>query len=149
MLKSFQYEVYEYHEKTEPEFYNIFSQIREYHTTRKNEQMENQMFGMMRDMLKDREELFLLGKDRITFWLKTTLYMLSGAILFSLFLTRSSALYSNILVILLATSVLIVLFLISDLDKLKLYSRAISYDLYYRVFDAINKERPKGSRIKQ
>ena len=104
------------------------------------------MFAMMRDMLKDREELFLLGKDRITFWLKTTLYMLSGAILLSLFLTRSPELYSNILVILLATSVFIVLFLIDDLDKLKLYSRAISYDLYYRVFDAINKERPKERR---
>ncbi len=146
LLKSFQYEVYEYHEKTEPEFYNIFNQIREYRTSKKNEQMENQMFAMMRDMLKDREELFLLGKDRITFWLKTTLYMLSGAILLSLFLTRSPELYSNILVILLATSVFIVLFLIDDLDKLKLYSRAISYDLYYRVFDAINKERPKERR---
>lgn len=148
LLKSFQYEVYEYHEKTEPEFYNIFNQIKEYHTTKKNEQMENQMFSMMRDMLKDREELFLLGKDQITFWLKTTLYTLSGAILFSLFLTRSPEIYSNILVILLATSVLIVLFLINDLDKLKLYSKAISYDLYYRVFDSIGRERPKERKAK-
>src|SRR3989338_5430688 len=131
LLKSFQYEIYEYHGKTEPEFYNIFAKIREYHTSKKNEQIENQMFSMIRDMLKDREELFLLGKDQITFWLKTTLYTLSGAILLSLFLTRSPEIYSNVLVILLATSVLIVLFLINDLDKLKLYSKAISYDLYY------------------
>ncbi len=143
LLKSFKYKVYEYHEKTEAEFYNIFNQIKEYHVTEKKQKMEDQMFAMVRDMLKDREELFLLGKDKINFWLKTILMTLSGAILFSLFLTRSQEIYSNILVILLATSVLGVLFLINDLDKLKLYNKAISYDLYYRVFDAIHKERPK------
>ncbi len=143
LIKSFEHEVYEYHEKTEDEFYHIFNQIREYQVTKEQEQIKNTMFSMIRDMLKDREELFLLGKDKITLGLKTVLYTLSGVIVFSLFLTRSSEIYSNGLIILTSSSVLIVLSLINDLDKLNMYRRAMSYEIYYRVFDAMKRDKPK------
>ncbi len=143
LIKSFEHEIYEYHEKTEIEFYQIFNQIHEYHTTKENEQIKRGMFSMIHDMLKDREELFLLGKDRTVFWLKTVLYTLAGTIVFSLLLMRNFEIYSNILIILISSSVLIVLSLIDDLDKLRLYNKAMSYEIYYRVFDAMKRKKPK------
>ncbi len=143
LIKSFEHEVYEYHEKTENEFYHIFGQIREYRTTKEHEQTKNTMFSIIRDMLKDREELFLLGKDKIAFWLKAVLFTLAGSIVFSLLLIRGPEIYSNILIVLISLSVLIVLSLIDDLDKLRMYKRAMSYEIYYRVFDAMGREKPR------
>ncbi len=140
LLESFLYEVYEFHEKTEKQFYAIFDEIGKAESSEKKDSL-NQMKALLKDMLKDREELYLLGKDRINFWLRTTLTILAGTILYNLLLIRTNAIYSFVLTALLSISVIIVLFLIHDLDKLKLYSEAISYGIYYRVFDAIKKPR--------
>jgi len=142
LVHGFLYEVYEYHGETEKQFNSIFSEIRNFNASNSSQSgILAQMQAMLKDMLKDREELYLLGKDRVTFWLKTTLVLLAGLILYSLFLIRTDTTYSFILTILLSTSVVIVLFLVSDLDKLKLYSLAMSYGIYFRVFDAIEKPR--------
>jgi hypothetical protein len=140
LIESFLYEIYEYHEKTEKMFYTIFDTIREYKpTTSQQESTLNAMKNIIKDLLKDREELYLLGKDRISFLLKSTLILLAGIMLFGLYLIRIETLYFHIITVLLSTSILMILFLVRDLDRLKLSSYVFSYGIYNRVFDAIGK----------
>ncbi len=142
IVEGFLYEVYEYHRKTEVSFYAIFDELRNFKPANES-QKEGfaQMKWIIRDMPKDREEMYLLEEDKISILLKTTLISLTSIILFCLFYLRTEALYSALITIILSTSVVLVLFLIRDLDRLKINNYAIDYGIYFRLFDMIKKPR--------
>lgn len=140
IMEGFLYEVYEYHRKTEASFYAIFDELRNFKPKDETQREGlNQMKWIIRDMPKDREEMYLLEEDKISVLLKTTLILLTSIILFCLFYLRTDALYSTLITIILSTSVILILFLIQDLDKLKINNYAIDYGIYFRLFDLIGK----------
>jgi hypothetical protein len=142
VVEGFLYEVYEYHRKTEASFYAIFDEIRNFRPANEvQKEGLSQMRWIIRDMPKDREEMYLLEEDKISFLLKTTLILLTSTILFCLFYIRTSDVSSDIIAIILSTSVVLVLFLIRDLDQLKVSNYAIDYGIYFRLFDIIRKPR--------
>ena len=142
ILEGFLYGANEYHKQTEASFYNIFREMND--ITPKNPQQENALRAMMyiwREMPKDREELYLLAKDKVGILLKSILIILSGIVIFNLFYIRTDVLYSHLITVLLSTSIILVLFLIRDLDRLKLSDAAMSYGIYFRIFDLMGKPR--------
>jgi len=142
IVEGFLYEVYEYHRKTEASFYAIFNEIRNFKPASEvQKEGLNQMRWIIRDMPKDREEMYLLEEDKISTLLNITLVLLTFAILFCLFYIRTGELYSSIITIVLSTSVVLVLLLIRDLDQLKVSNYAIDYGLYFRLFDILGKPR--------
>lgn len=142
IVEGFLYEVYEYHRKTEASFYAIFDELRNFKPLNDNQREGlNQMKWIIRDMPKDREEMYLLEEDKISVLLKATLILLTSSILFCLFYLRTDALYSTLITIVLSTSVVLILFLIRDLDQLKISNYAIDYGIYFRLFDIIGKPR--------
>ncbi len=142
IVDGFLYEVYGFHQKTESSFYAIFDELKNFKTTN-DEQKEglNQMRWIIRDMPKDREEMYLLEEDKISITLKSTLVLLTAVILFCLFYLRTNVWYSDLITILLSTSVVLVLFLIRDLDELNISDYAIEYGIYFRLFNIIGKPR--------
>lgn len=142
IVEGFLYEVYEYHRKTEASFYAIFNELKNFKPSNENEQEAlNQMKWIIRDMPKDREEMYLLEEDKISNLLNITLLLLTSVILFCFFYLRTNVFYSNLITIILSTSVVLVLVLIRDLDKLNIGDYAIDYGIYFRLFDVIEKPR--------
>lgn len=142
IVEGFLYEVYEYHRKTEASFYALFDELRKFKP--ENEAQKEgitQMKWIIRDMPKDREEMYLLEEDKISNLLKVTLFLLASILLFCLFYLRIDTIYSSLITIILSTSIVLVLFLIRDLDELKISNYAVDYGLYFRLFDIINKPR--------
>jgi hypothetical protein len=142
IVEGFLYEVYEYHNKTEASFYSLFNELENFKPSNENQKEAlTQMKWIIRDMPKDREEMYLLEEDKISGLLNTTLVLLTSVILFCLFYLRVDALYSNFITVILSTSVVLVLTLIRDLDHLNISNYAIDYGLYFRLFDIIQKPR--------
>jgi len=140
VVEGFLYEVYEYHRKTEASFYAIFDAIRDFNPVNENQREAiSQMRWIIRDMPKDREEMYLLEEDKISNLLGITLILLSSVILFCLFFLRVNTIYSDIITVILPTSIILVLILIRDLDQLKISNYAIDYGIYFRLFDIIGK----------
>jgi len=142
IVEGFLYEVYEYHRKTEASFYAIFNELKNFKPATENQKEAlSQMKWVIRDMPKDREEMYVLEEDKISKLLNVTLLLLASVILFCLFYSRVDTLYSNIITIVLSTSVILVLALIRDLDQLNVGDYAIDYGIYFRLFDIIEKPR--------
>jgi membrane protein YdbS with pleckstrin-like domain len=142
IVEGFLYEVYEYHHKTEASFYSIFKELKNFKPADDNQkEAVSQMKWIIRDMPKDREEMYLLEEDKLSSMLKLTLVLLTSIILFCLFYIRTEVWYSYIITIILSTSVFLILLLIKDLDRLDISNYAIDYGIYFRLWDIMEMPR--------
>jgi len=142
LIQAFRYEIYEYHEKTEEYFYKIFEPFKRLKLKNKK---ETAVFNKVTDILKtsitDREEIFFLAKDRMPSFLYYVLWILATITIFSLFNLRKYTLTSSIITVLLSTSIVLVILVLRELDKLRWEEDILAFRIFFRVFDAIGKLR--------
>ncbi len=142
LIETFKYEVYEYHEKTEKFFYEIFNQIEKIKPkTHQQKEATGLIMWQLKDMPRDREELFLLGRSKMPKFMFPIIWFLAFVIIFCLFYIRISTIASSIITILLSTCVVLVILVLRDLNNLKWGERSLAFEIYHRVFDAIDKLR--------
>lgn len=88
-----------------------------------------------------REELNVLGKNKLSLGLWSVLLSLAGVFLFTLFYLKSADLPSVLFTAILATVVIVLLLAMRDLNNLRFGEEIVSFEPYERVLDAIGKPR--------
>jgi len=82
-----------------------------------------------------------IAKERLMPGEWIILYILSGIIIFCVFYMRTFTLFSILFTILLATAIMIVMFIIRDLNNLRLKGELLAFESGQEVFDTIGKPR--------
>ncbi len=130
------------YEETEPEFGAIVDSLQEikYDTDKENETYSN-ILSVVSQHSDSREKLIMYGKDKLSWGEWLVILFLGGLLLGSLFYTKDTTMTSIIFTGALSSAILILLFVVKDLNNLNFGSSAISVGPYERVFDAIGKPR--------
>lgn len=138
--------------ETEPEFSAIVESLDEieYDTDKENETYSN-ILAVVSGHSDAREKLIMFGRDKLS-WGEWLVILLLGVLLLgSLFYTKDETITSVIFTGALSSAILILLFVVKDLNNLNFGESAISVGPYERVLDAIGKPRyfkKKGSFLK-
>ncbi|MBW3013696.1 hypothetical protein KY335_00470 [Candidatus Woesearchaeota archaeon] len=82
-----------------------------------------------------------IAKEKLMISEWAILYILSGIILFCVFYMKVFTVYSFLFTILLSTAICFVLFIIRDLNNLRLKGELLAYESGQKVFDTIDKMR--------
>ena len=130
------------YDETEPEFSEILNSLKEveYKTDKENETYSN-MLAILSGISDAREKLVINGKDHLTTGEWGITLSLAILLLFSLFYVKTLDIVSVIFTWFLSASIIMLLFVIRDLDNLKFGENSVSVEPYERVFDAIDKPR--------
>jgi len=138
--------------ETEPEFSAIVESLGEikYDTDKENETYSN-ILAVVSAHSDSREKLVMFGKDKLSWGEWLVILFLGALLLVSLFYTKDATMTSTIFTGALASAILILLFVVKDLNNLNFGESAISVEPYERVLDAIGKPRfyrKKGKFLK-
>ncbi len=133
---------WEKYSETEKEFADLGKSLEElkYSGDKANETYSN-ILAVYNQHSTAREDLVMFGKDKLSWgeWLITLL--LGGLLLASLFYVKDSSLTSTLFTGAITAAVLILFFVIRDLNNLNFGENAVSIEPYERVLDAIGKPR--------
>ncbi|MCH7567845.1 MAG: DUF4239 domain-containing protein [Nanoarchaeota archaeon] len=135
--------------ETEPEFSAIVNSLGEirYDTDKENETYSN-MLAVVSGHSDAREKLVMYGKDKLTWGEWLVVLFLALLLVGSLFYVKVDSLVSVIFTGALISAILILLFVLKDLNNLNFGESSVSVEPYERVLDAIGKPRyyrKKGS----
>ena len=135
--------------ETEKEFSTLvdsFGDV-EYDSDKENETYSN-MLSVISQHSDARERLVMYGKDKLATGEWLVILFLGGLLLWSLFYIKTAELLSILFTGAITSSILILLFVVKDLNNLNFGESAVSVEPYERVLDAIGKPRyfhQKGS----
>lgn len=138
--------------ETEPEFSAIVDSLNEieYDTDKENATYSN-ILAVVSAHSDSREKLVMFGRDKLSWGEWLVIFFLGGLLLVSLFYTKDETMTSIIFTGALSSAILILLFVVKDLNNLNFGESSISIEPYERVLDAIGKPRyfkKKGSFLK-
>lgn len=140
LIKRFDYEVNEYAKPTTDEYFAIFNVLKDANTKSEGQGAAlNYAAEAMYYVAQARREMTIVGAKLLTpaSWL--ILLTLSLVIVISLFLMRDGSFESFVFTTLLATSAIMALFILQDVDGNLLGEEDFSIATYQGVFDAIGK----------
>jgi len=128
--------------ETEPEFSAILDSLREvkYNSDKENETFSN-ILAMFSTHSDAREKLVMYGKDKLSWGEWLVVLFLGAVLLASLFLTNDGSIISILFTGAISSAILILLFVVKDLNNLNFGESAISVEPYERVLDAIGEPR--------
>jgi len=128
--------------ETEKEFAALTDTLKtvEYDTNKENETYSN-MLAVVNGHSDARERLVMFGRDKLSLGEWLVVLFLGFLLLGSMFYVKDSTLVSNIFTGSISSAILILLFVLKDLNNLNFGENAISVEPYERVFDAIQKPR--------
>jgi len=142
-------EWHDYH-KADPVWREILDSLKEL-KGKVDKGMQNAVFGRMLNSIQRineaREELSMLGKNKISSGFWSVIVTLAAVFLFTLFYLKTAAPTSIIFTALLATVVAVLLLAIRDLNNLRFAEDIVSFEPYERVLDFIGKPRFYPQRL--
>ncbi len=132
----------DYH-KTDPYFNKIIASLREVPPIKTPNEREiyNQMTRILVDTTTARENLFNLGRIKLTKSQWLVLLFLAVILFFAIFYLKTPEIFSIIITAVLAVIDVILLFILYDLNSLTYGETIINFEPYQRVLDAIGKPR--------
>lgn len=140
LIKRFDYEVNEYAKPTTNEYFAIFDVLKQADTKSEGQGAAlNYAAEAMYYVAQARREMTIVGARLLTGASWLILLVLSSVIVASLFLMRDGSVESLIFTTLLATSAIMSLFILQDVDGNLLGEEEFSIATYQGVFDAIGK----------
>jgi len=140
LIKRFDYEISDYTEPTTNEYFAIFDVLKGSDTKSEGQGAAlNYVAGAMYYIAQARREITIVGAKILTTASWLILSILSLIIVFSLFIMRDGSLDSAIVTTLLATSAVMALFILQDVDGNRLGEEEFSIGTYQDVFNAIGR----------
>ena len=133
---------WEKYAQTEPEFTAITNSLKEirYDTNEENETYSN-LLAVVSTHSDAREKLVMYGKDKLSWGEWLVILFLGILLLGSLFYIKDESATSIVFTGALTSAILILLFVVRDLNNLNFGENAVSISPYERVLDAIGKPR--------
>ena len=141
-VKKFMPLPWEKYAQTEPEFTAITNSLKEirYDTNEENETYSN-LLAVVSTHSDAREKLVMYGKDKLSWGEWLVILFLGILLLGSLFYIKDESATSIVFTGALTSAILILLFVVRDLNNLNFGENAVSISPYERVLDAIGKPR--------
>lgn len=141
VIKRFDYEINTYTEPTTKEFFAIFDCLKDARAKSDGEAAAlNYVAEAMYYIPQARRETTIVGAKIVNGVSAALLYILSGIIVASLFLTRTDGLESSIVAVLLSAAAVLSLFILHDVDGNRFGEEHFAIDTYQDVLVAIGKE---------
>lgn len=137
VIKAFDYEISDYIDETESEFGKIMEIA--YKVKNKDTNLFVGMVSSISDLIKCRQEISLAGRKimNLSSWIVIAiLTIINISLLYSI---RSSEIISIIFTIIISLSMIIVLFLLKDIDSNTFAEEKLAFDIYQDVFREIGK----------
>jgi hypothetical protein len=140
---------WEKYEKTEKEFSEIVNSLQDlkYKTDKENETYSN-MLSVISQHSDAREKLVMYGKDTLSKGEWMVILSLGGLLLASLFYVKDASLASTIFTGSISSSILLLLFVVRDLNNLNFGESSVSIGPYERVLEAIGKPKFYADKFK-
>lgn len=128
--------------ETEPEFtaYTDTLKALKYNTDKENETYSN-MLAVANGHSDAREKLVMYGRDKLSWGEWLVVLFLGILLLGTIFYVKDTSFVSSAFTAAITAAILILLFVLNDLNNLNFGESAISIEPYERVFDAIEKPR--------
>jgi hypothetical protein len=140
LLKRFDYEIHDYTEPTTDEFFAIFDVLKGAGSKSEGENSAIEYIAeAMYYVPQARRELTIVGAKIVNKVSWIVLTALSIVIVSSLFMMRDGSLVSSIITALLASSAILALFILSDVDGNRFGEEQFAINTYQDVFTAIGK----------
>ena len=121
-------------------FMGIWDEIRKVKVA-KNPQAYGRMLKLMSDIESARNAASSKSRERLGKGRWSVLVILASIILFSIFYLRNQALYSQVITVLLATTLVLVLLIIRDLQNIRGTSGGVIVESGQEIFDIMGKPR--------
>jgi hypothetical protein len=138
LIKRFDYEVENYTEPTEAEFFNIFAVIHGANTDNQGDAAAMNYIGEAFYYLPQaRREITVVGERVVSKMSWLVLIVLSSITVISLFAMRQPGLESSAVTVLLSTSAVSVLFILDDVDANRFGEEQFAVNTYHDVFRAL------------
>jgi len=141
LIKRFDYEISDYTGPTTNEYFAIFNVLKGANTKSDGEGAAiNYIAEAMYYIAQARREITIVGAKILTRPSWFVLVLLSLIIVFSLFIMRDGSIESAVVTTLLATSAIMSLFILQDVDGNRLGEESFSVGTYQAVFTAIGRK---------
>ncbi|MBS3094945.1 hypothetical protein J4474_04725 [Candidatus Pacearchaeota archaeon] len=137
VIRAFDFELSDYIDKTRADFDNILKAA--YETKNKNTGLFSEMVSSIRDLIKCRQEISLAGRKLMSLssWVVISiLTMINISLLYSI---RSLEIISSVFTIVISLSMIIILFLLKDIDSNTFAEEKLAFDIYQEIFREIGK----------
>jgi len=134
---------WETYQETDPEFLKVndhFLKLKEIKTIKESEAYAN-VLATLNGLSEAREKLIMLGKSKLKALEWSTVIILAFTLIFSLFFLKTPEVTSIVFTGLLSSVVVILLFVLRDLNDITSGEDMISFEPYEEVFDTIGKSR--------
>jgi len=128
--------------ETEKEFTKLTNTLKtlSYDSDKENETYSN-ILAVANGHSDAREKLVMFGRDKLSWGEWLVVIFLGFLLLGSMFYIKDTSLVSSVFTGAITSSILILLFVLKDLNNLNFGENAVSIEPYERVFDAIGKPR--------
>lgn len=137
VIRAFDYEISDYIDETETEFRKITELA--YNVKDKDTNLFTGMVSLIGDLIRYRQEISLAGRKimNLSSWIVIAiLTIINISLLYSI---RSSAIISTVFTIIISLSMIIVLFLLKDIDSNTFAEEKLAFEIYQDVFREIGK----------
>lgn len=152
LIKAFNYELWEYEEHINEDFFKIFDSIKDdlKPTTDRTKQAFGQILNIFEDLSTTRKEITALGNSRLKPYEWVVIMLLGSLLIINIFYIKETTAISYLFTTLLSIMVIMVLAVIRDLNDLEWNIEVIGYQPYEEIFDLIGKPRyfPSESLIR-
>ncbi len=107
----------------------------------KIEDLYDDIFMLLSDLEESRNKASVLRHEKMTYGQWAILIVLVSIIIFCLFFLKIPAVYSQVITVMLSTTLVLVLLFLRDIQNLRLYGEHFLLESAEEVFESIGKER--------
>ena len=134
---SFDFEIIDYAKSTQVAFADIQKIINNLPLKNDLSYVYQVIRGINNEIIKARQQLLVLGAKTLSFFQWSILFTLSVLLVFSLYGLRSGQLFFDIVTVAISASVILILFLIRDLDLYIWNEKTFGYDIFENVLTSL------------
>ncbi len=135
--RAFDYEIIDYAKGTYNEFEALKKMVKEVPFKDESSSIYEKIREMMDGIIISRQQLTVLGAKTLSLFQWFVLLILATLLIFSLYGLRSGELFFDIVTVAISSSVVLVLFLIRDLDLYIWNEKTFGYDIFENVLKSV------------
>lgn len=135
--RNFDYEIIDYAKGTHSEFEVLEKMVQDIPYKNELSSVHENIRDVMENIITARQQLTVLGTKTLSLFHWFVLLILATLLIFSLYGLRSGELFFDIVTVAISSSIVLILFLIRDLDLYRWNEKTFGYDIFENVLRSI------------
>lgn len=137
--RAFDYEIIDYARQTSVEFDNVANFVSKVGIKKDKDMLYEKIRETIEKITELRQQLIVLGTRALSFFQWTVLLVLAVLVVTSLYGLRTGEIFFDIVTVLVSSSIVLILFLIRDLDLYIWNEKTFGYYIFQNVFKSIGR----------